>query len=68
MSELGAEVKDMAVPAVALDAVVANLIVLLSDAIAKYNVELFNPDPFLEDLIKNGLVWHEIIDHNQEMD
>ena len=39
MSELGAEVKDMAVPAVALDAGVANLIVLLSDAIAKYNDE-----------------------------
>ena len=33
VSELGAEVKDMAVPAVALVAVVANLIVLLSDAI-----------------------------------
>jgi len=43
VSELGADVKDMAVPAVALDAVVANLIVLLSDAMAKYNVELFKP-------------------------
>ena len=34
VSELGAEVKDMAVPAVALDAVVASLMVLLSVAIA----------------------------------
>ena len=32
--ELGTDVKDMAVPAVALADVVANLIVLLSDAIA----------------------------------
>jgi len=34
VSELGAEVKDIAVPAVAFDAVVANLMVLLSVAIA----------------------------------
>ena len=43
MSELGADVKDTAVPAVALVAFVANLIVLLSDAIVKYSVELSNP-------------------------
>ena len=33
-----------------------------------FNVEVFNPDPFLEDLSKNGLIWHEIMDQNLEMD
>ena len=33
-----------------------------------FNVEDFNPDPFLEDLAKNGLVWHEIKEANLEMD
>ena len=33
-----------------------------------FNVEDFDPDPFLEDLRKNGLVWHEIKEANLEMD
>lgn len=33
-----------------------------------FNVEEFNPDPFLEDLNKNGLPWHELIDVDLEMD
>ena len=33
-----------------------------------FNVETFDPDPFLEDLSKNGLIWHEIMDQNLEMD
>ena len=33
-----------------------------------FNVETFDPDPFLEDLAKNGLIWHEVIDQNLEMD
>ena len=33
-----------------------------------FNVEDFDPDPFLEDLGKNGLVWHEIKEANLEMD
>lgn len=32
------------------------------------NVEEFNPDPFLEDLNKYGLPWHELIDVDLEMD
>lgn len=33
-----------------------------------FNVEEFNPDPFLEDLNTNGLPWHELIDVDLEMD
>ena len=33
-----------------------------------FNVEAFDPDPFLEDLGKNGLIWHEIKEVNLEMD
>ena len=33
-----------------------------------FNVEEFNPDPFLEDLNQNGLPWHELIDVDLEMD
>lgn len=33
-----------------------------------FNVEEFDPDPFLEDLNKNGLPWHELIDIDLEMD
>jgi saccharopine dehydrogenase (NAD+, L-lysine-forming) len=33
-----------------------------------FNVEDFDPDPFLEDLNKNGLPWHELIDVDLEMD
>jgi saccharopine dehydrogenase (NAD+, L-lysine-forming) len=33
-----------------------------------FNVEEFNPDPFLKDLGENGLPWHELIDVDLEMD
>ncbi|MFT4736894.1 MAG: saccharopine dehydrogenase (NAD+, L-lysine-forming) [Cyclobacteriaceae bacterium] len=33
-----------------------------------YNVEEFNPDPFLENLASNGLPWHELIDIDLEME
>ena len=33
-----------------------------------YNVEEFNPDPFLEAMEKFGLVWHELHDVGLEMD
>ena len=33
-----------------------------------FNVEAFDPDPFMEDLGKNGLIWHEIKGVNLEMD
>jgi saccharopine dehydrogenase (NAD+, L-lysine-forming) len=33
-----------------------------------FNVEEFNPDPFLEDLNQFGLVWHELIDGDLEME
>jgi saccharopine dehydrogenase (NAD+, L-lysine-forming) len=33
-----------------------------------FNVEAFDPDPFLEDLAKNGLIWHEIKEVNLGMD
>jgi len=33
-----------------------------------YNVEEFNPDPFLTDLGKYGLPWHELFDVDTEMD
>ena len=33
-----------------------------------YNVEEFDPDPFLEQLAANGLAWHEILNENLEMD
>ena len=32
-----------------------------------YNVEEFNPDPFLEQLAKDGLPWHEEIDADIEL-
>lgn len=33
-----------------------------------FNVEEFNPDPFLEQLNLNGLPWHEKLDIDLEMD
>ncbi|MBQ9201430.1 MAG: saccharopine dehydrogenase family protein [Bacteroidales bacterium] len=33
-----------------------------------YNVEEFDPDPFLKALGENGLPWHEIFDQDLEMD
>ncbi|MCB0661786.1 MAG: saccharopine dehydrogenase family protein, partial [Saprospiraceae bacterium] len=33
-----------------------------------FNVEQFNPDPFLETLAENGLPWHEKEDIDLEMD
>jgi len=33
-----------------------------------YNVEEFNPDPFLEKLAKSGLPWNEVIDGDIEFD
>jgi len=33
-----------------------------------FNVEEFNPDPFLEELSKQGLPWHERFDIDLEMD
>ncbi len=32
------------------------------------NVEEFNPDPFLEQLAKDGLPWHTVVDGDLEMD
>ena len=32
-----------------------------------WNVEEFNPDPFMEQLNKQGLPWHEIIDGDLEV-
>lgn len=32
------------------------------------NVEEFNPDPFLDELAKQGLPWHELFDVDLEMD
>lgn len=32
-----------------------------------YNVEEFNPDPFMEQLNKQGLPWHELFDINLEV-
>ncbi len=32
-----------------------------------YNVEEFNPDPFMEQLNKQGLAWHEVFDGDLEM-
>ena len=32
-----------------------------------YNVEEFNPDPFMEQLNKQGLPWHELFDVNLEL-
>jgi saccharopine dehydrogenase (NAD+, L-lysine-forming) len=29
-----------------------------------YNVEEFDPDPFMEALIKNGLPWHEKVNES----
>ncbi|MFC2110572.1 saccharopine dehydrogenase family protein [Bacteroidota bacterium] len=33
-----------------------------------YNVEEFNPDPFLEKLAEHGLAWHEVVDVDLEFD
>lgn len=33
-----------------------------------FNVEEFDPDPFLEELGRQGLPWHELLDVNLEMD
>ena len=33
-----------------------------------FNVEEFNPDPFMEQLYKQGLPWHELFDIDLEMD
>lgn len=33
-----------------------------------YNVEEFNPDPFLDELSKQGLPWHEIVGENLEFE
>ena len=33
-----------------------------------FNVEEFDPDPFMEQLNKQGLPWHEIFNENLEMD
>ena len=32
-----------------------------------FNVEEFDPDPFMEQLNKQGLPWHEVIDGNLEV-
>lgn len=32
-----------------------------------WNVEEFDPDPFMEQLNKQGLPWHEVIDGNLEV-
>ena len=32
-----------------------------------YNVEQFNPDPFMEQLNKQGLPWHELFDIDLEL-
>jgi hypothetical protein len=31
------------------------------------NVEEFNPDPFMEQLNKQGLPWHEVFDKDLEL-
>jgi len=31
------------------------------------NVEEFNPDPFMEQLNKQGLPWHEVFDADLEL-
>ena len=33
-----------------------------------HNVEEFDPDPFMEQLNKQGLPWHEIFNENLEVD
>jgi saccharopine dehydrogenase (NAD+, L-lysine-forming) len=33
-----------------------------------FNVEEFDPDPFLDALGKHGLPWHELFDIELEMD
>jgi saccharopine dehydrogenase (NAD+, L-lysine forming) len=33
-----------------------------------FNVEQFNPDPFMEEMNKQGLPWHELHDVDLEMD
>ena len=33
-----------------------------------FNVEEFDPDPFLEELAKQGLPWHETIDADIEFE
>ena len=32
-----------------------------------YNVEEFNPDPFMEQLAKQGLPWHEVLNGDLEL-
>ena len=32
-----------------------------------WNVEEFDPDPFMEELNKNGLPWHEVFDGDLEL-
>ena len=32
-----------------------------------WNIEEFNPDPFMEQLNKQGLPWHEEFDKNLEL-
>ena len=32
-----------------------------------YNVEEFNPDPFMEQLSKQGLPWHEVFNGDLEL-
>jgi saccharopine dehydrogenase (NAD+, L-lysine-forming) len=32
-----------------------------------YNVEEFNPDPFMEQLSKQGLPWHEVFNEDLEL-
>jgi saccharopine dehydrogenase (NAD+, L-lysine-forming) len=32
-----------------------------------YNVEEFDPDPFMEQLNRQGLPWHEIFNNNLEV-
>ncbi len=50
-------------------AMIGAMMVLRGDWQGKgvYNVEEFNPDPFLEVLAKNGLPWHEAFDVDLEL-
>ena len=32
-----------------------------------YNVEEFDPDPFMEKVAKSGLPWHEVFDSDLEL-
>ena len=33
-----------------------------------HNVEEFDPDPFLEEVVRQGLPWHEVLGGDLEMD